>query len=54
MRQSVEQLATKVEQLGVKVDQLSHSMVLQSLDKLSSPLQPRVATPRKPTQPTAQ
>jgi outer membrane murein-binding lipoprotein Lpp len=54
MRQSVEQLATKVEQLGVKVDQLSHSMVLQSLDKLSSPPQPRVATPRKPTQPTAQ
>jgi outer membrane murein-binding lipoprotein Lpp len=54
VRHSVEQLTSKVEQLGAKVDQLSHSIVLQSLEKLSSPPQARVGTPRKPTQPTGQ
>lgn|SRR5262245_36286976 len=57
VRRSVEQLGAKVEELAAKQNQLSHSIVLQSVEqgqKLSSPPQPRVVPPRKPTQPTGQ
>ena len=57
VRRSVEQLGVKVEEFAAKQDQMSHSIVLQSVEqgqKLSSPPQPRVVPPRKPTQPTGQ
>jgi hypothetical protein len=57
LRRSVEQLGVKVEELAAKQDQMSHSIVLQSVEqgqKLSSPPQPRVVPPRKPTQSTGQ
>src|SRR5262245_34326741 len=57
VRRSIEQLGVKVEELAAKQDQMSHSIVLQSVEqgqKLSSPPQPRIVPPRKPTQPTGQ
>jgi hypothetical protein len=57
VRRSIEQLGVKVEELAAKQAQLSHSIVLQSVEqgqKLSSPPQPRVVPPRKPTQPIGQ
>ena len=57
VRHSLEQLATKVEQLGVKQEQMVQNIAtLQAVEqditqKVSSPLQPRVASPRNPRNP---
>ncbi|MFY9600407.1 MAG: hypothetical protein WAR02_09240, partial [Pseudolabrys sp.] len=60
VRHSLEQLASKIEQLGVKQEQMVQNITtLQAVEqditqKVSSPLQSRAATPRKPPQPGAQ
>ena len=60
VRHSLEQLAVKIEQLGVKQEQMVQNITtLQAVEqditqKISSPLQSRAATPRKPPQPSAQ
>ncbi|MGB2657096.1 MAG: hypothetical protein WBC84_02560 [Pseudolabrys sp.] len=60
VRHTLEQLAAKIEQLGVKQEQMVQNITtLQAVEqditqKVSSPLQSRAATPRKPPQPGAQ
>ncbi|HEY6860880.1 MAG TPA: hypothetical protein VI358_13955 [Pseudolabrys sp.] len=60
VRHSLEQLAAKIEQLAAKQEQMVQNIAtLQAVEqdisqKMSSSSQPRVVSPRKPPQPTAQ